>query len=57
MALRKRTLRRMQPFTRKLAKLYNEADALRRHIKTLVDEVQEMELKARALDNMQSDNE
>lgn len=49
MAYRKQTLRRLQPFNRKLARLANDVDSIRRRLRNLVDEAQQLELQASAL--------
>ncbi len=51
MAYRGRTLRRMSPVARKLARLAGEADSLGRRLKNLVTEIQQLELDSRALTN------
>lgn len=48
MAFRKSTLRKLQPFSRKLARLINELDSVQRRLKNLLVEAQEIELEARA---------
>ena len=54
MAYRKQTLRRLQPFSRKLARLANDVDSLRRRLRNLVDEAQQLELEASATRAMQA---
>lgn len=49
MAFRNRTLRRMSPVARKLARLAGEADSLGRRLKNLVEEVRDVEFQASAL--------
>ena len=51
MVMRKRTLRRLSPAARKLARLAGEADSLGRRLKNLVTEIQRLELDAAALAN------
>jgi hypothetical protein len=48
-ALRKATLRRMPPVTRKYAKLLNELDSVLRRGKNMVEVIQRLELDSRAL--------
>src|SRR6266542_2376551 len=48
MAIRKRTIRRMSPLARKLAKLANESQSTTRKLKWLIGEVQELEWEAHA---------
>jgi hypothetical protein len=43
MAIRKRTIRRMSPVARKLAKLANESQSTMRKLKYLIGDVQELE--------------
>ena len=50
MAFRGRTLRRMSPVARKLARLAGEADSLGRRLKNLVEEIQSLELDSKALE-------
>ena len=45
MAYRKRTLRKMLPVTRKLARLASEAGSLSRRLKSLVEEIKKLEEK------------
>lgn len=49
---RKRTLRRMAPTTRKLAKLVGELESVRRRLINLVEEVSRLELDSHALQAM-----
>ena len=49
MVLRKKTLRRLSPVARKVARLAGEADSLGRRLKNLVTEIQRLELDSRAL--------
>ena len=49
MALRKKTLRRMSPVARKLARLIGELDSVSRRAKNLLAEVQRLELDSQAL--------
>ena len=48
MAIRKRTIRRMSPVARKLAKLANESQSTMRKLKYLIGEVQELEWAVKA---------
>src|SRR3989442_9841720 len=56
MALRRRTIRRMSPVARKLAKLANEAQSTMRKLKYLIGEVQELEWAVKA-NNFKGSNE
>ena len=49
MALRKSTLRRMPPVTRKYAKLLGELESVLRRGKNMVEVIQRLELDSRAL--------
>ncbi|MBA7507880.1 hypothetical protein ES706_06609 [subsurface metagenome] len=49
MALRKSTLRRMPPVTRKYAKLLGELESVLRRGKNMVEQIQRLELDSRAL--------
>ena len=49
MALRKATLRRMPPVTRKYAKLLGELESVLRRGKNMVEQIQRLELDSRAL--------
>ena len=49
MALRKATLRRMPPVTRKYAKLLGELESVLRRGKNMVEVIQRLELDSRAL--------
>ena len=49
MALRKATLRRMPPVTRKYAKLLGELESVLRRSKNMVEQIQRLELDSRAL--------
>jgi len=51
-ALRKATLRRMPPVTRKYAKLLGELESVLRRGKNMVEQIQRLELDSRALANM-----
>lgn len=51
MSYRKRTMRKMYPVARKLAKLENQMDGLSRKIKNLIPQVEKVEFEARALRN------
>ena len=48
MTLRKRTLRRMPPETRKVARLVNELESVERRLKNLLPSIQRMEVWERA---------
>jgi len=48
MPYRKRTLRQMTPHARKLARLANELESVRRRLKALVPVLQDLELWERA---------
>lgn len=49
MALRKKTLRRMLPTTRKVARLQGEIASVGRRLKSLLDDIGRLELESRAL--------
>ena len=49
MAYRKKSLRRMSPTARKVARLVGELDSIARRLKTLVPELQQLELDSQAL--------
>ena len=49
MALRSKTLRKMSPVARKIARLAGEADSLGRRLKNLLAEIQELEAAREAL--------
>lgn len=49
MVMRKKTLRRLSPVARKVARLAGEADSLGRRLKNLVPEIQRLELDSEAL--------
>jgi len=51
MAYRKRTLRKMSPTARKIARLIGELDSISRRRKTLMPEVRDIEFQAQALTN------
>jgi len=48
LAPKKKTLPRMPPLTRRLAKLLGELDSTRRKLKTLIPQIQSAELEAEA---------
>ena len=50
MAYRKKTLRTMLPFTRKVARLTGEVTSIERRLKNLIPELQRLELTARAME-------
>jgi uncharacterized protein (DUF3084 family) len=54
MAYKGKTLRRMLPVTRKLARLAGEAGSLERRLKNLVEEVRQLELDSKALETAKS---
>lgn len=49
MAYRKKTLRRMSPTARKVARLAGELDSVTRRLKNLVPELQQLDLDSKAL--------
>ena len=49
MALRSKTLRKMSPVARKVARLAGEADSVGRRLKNLLVEIQELEAAREAL--------
>jgi hypothetical protein len=49
MAYRKATLRRMQPITRRYARILNDLDGVLRKLRNLTEEVGRLELDSRAL--------
>lgn len=49
MVMRKKTLRRLSPVARKVARLAGEADSISRRLKNLVPVIQQLELDAEAL--------
>lgn len=51
MVMRKKTLRRLSPVARKVARLAGEAGSLERRLKNMVTEIQRLELDSRALAN------
>lgn len=52
MAYKSKTLRKLQPETRKIARLINELDSVTTRLKNLLPKVAELELDSRALTNM-----
>jgi len=50
MALRKKTLRRMSPVARKVARLAAEAESVNRRLKNLLPVIQRLELDSKALE-------
>ena len=46
---RKKTLRRMSPTARKVARLAGEADSVARRLKNLIPELQQLDLDSQAL--------
>ena len=51
MAFRKKTLRRMSPTARKVARLAGELDSVSRRLKNLIPELQELDLDSKALEH------
>ena len=51
MALRKKTLRRMSPTARKVARLAGELDSVSRRLKNLIPELQQLDLDSKALEH------
>ena len=49
MALRKKTLRKMSPTTRKVARLIGELASVERRLKNLLPEIKEIEFESQAL--------
>lgn len=49
MAYRKRTLRKMSPTARKVARLTGELDSISRRLKNLIPELQQLDLDSKAL--------
>ncbi len=56
MSLRKKTLRRMSPTARKLARLMGELDSIQTRIKNLIPEIESLELDSAALKNARAVN-
>ena len=54
MALRKKTLRRMSPTARKVARLAGEAESVARRLKNLIPELQQLDLESKALYNIRA---
>jgi len=52
MAYRKKTIRRMSPTTRKVARLIGELESVARRFKNLVPDIQHLELSDEALFNI-----
>ena len=52
MALRKKTLRRMSPTARKVARLAGEAESVATRLKNLLPELQRLDLDSQALFNI-----
>lgn len=50
MALRKKTLRKMSPTARKVARLAGEAESVARRLKNLIPDLQQLDLDAKALE-------
>ena len=53
MAYKKKTLRRMQPITRRYARVINDLDSVLRRLHNLTEEIGRLELDSRALHNRQ----
>lgn len=51
MAYRKKSLRKMSPTARKVARLAGELDSVSRRLKNLIPELQQIELDSKALAN------
>ena len=51
MAYKKRTLRKMSPTTRKVARLIGELDSVTRRLKNLIPDIQRLEADSQALWN------
>ena len=49
MAYRKKTLRKMSPTARKVARLAGELDSVSRRLKNLIPELQQLDLDSKAL--------
>ena len=49
MAYRKKTLRRMQPVTRRYARVLNDLDSVLRRLRNMTEEIGRIELDSRAL--------
>ncbi len=49
MAFKKKTLRRMSPTARKVARLAGEAESVARRLKNLIPELQRLDLDSQAL--------
>ncbi|MCP4608960.1 MAG: hypothetical protein GY845_09635 [Planctomycetes bacterium] len=56
MAYQKKTLRKMQPVTRKYAKLINDLELIVKRSKRIMEELQDIELNSSALINMNKPN-
>jgi len=54
---KKKTLRRMQPVTRRYARILNDLDGVLRRLRNLTEEVASLELDSRALHNRQKHEE
>lgn len=53
MAYKKKTLRRMQPITRRYARVINDLDSVLRRLRNLTEEIGRLEADSRALHNRQ----
>ena len=51
MAYRKKTLRKMSPTARKVARLAGELDSVSRRLKNLIPELQQLDLDSKALEH------
>jgi len=49
MSYRKKTLRQLQPMTRRYARLVNQAESLTRKLKNMTEEIDRLESDSRAL--------
>jgi hypothetical protein len=56
MAYKKKTLRRMSPTARKVARLAGECESIARRLKNLIPELQRLDLDAKALETAKQSN-
>ena len=56
MALRKKTLRKMSPTTRKVARLIGELGSVEQRLKNLLPEIKNIEFESQALQNAKQIN-
>ncbi len=54
MAFRKKSLRRMSPTARKVARLAGELDSVSRRLKNLIPELQRLDLDSKALQHIRA---